>query len=177
MAAPAIPLAGRIIRGALAGFVATLPMTAAMHRLHRRLPEEDRYPLPPREIIGSVAPELPRNPASDTSLVAHFAYGALCGAAIAAVSRKPSQASGMAAGVGIWLASYLGWIPGSKILKPATAHPAPRNATMILSHLVWGSAYSLGQAELLKSERIFRDGPLKDVPASNHRKAARTKLR
>lgn len=166
-----MPLAGRLIRGALAGFVATLPMTAAMHRLHRRLPEEHRYPLPPREIIGSIAPELPRNPASDASLVAHFAYGALCGAAIAAIDRKPGQASGMAAGVGIWLASYLGWIPRARILKPATEHPGLRNATMILSHMVWGSAYSLAQAELLKSERIFQDAPLKDVPTSNRRKA------
>ncbi len=166
MAGAATPLLSRMIRGALAGTVATLPMTAAMNRLHRRLDKEDRYPLPPREIVGSVAPGLPEDRARDASVVAHFAYGALCGAAIAAVERRPSQPSGIAAGVGIWLASYLGWIPAMKIFNPADDHPAPRNAAMILAHVAWGSAYALAQAELLKSDAIFKDGPLKDVPAT-----------
>ena len=47
-------LTTRILLGAIAGFVATAAMTAAMARLHRRLPEADRYPLPPREITQRI---------------------------------------------------------------------------------------------------------------------------
>src|SRR5688572_13093277 len=50
-------LAGRLLIGAVAGFVGTMAMTAAMNRLHRRLPAREKYPLPPREIIDAAAPE------------------------------------------------------------------------------------------------------------------------
>lgn len=177
MPSAAMPLPGRMVRGALAGLVATLPMTAAMRRLHRRLDSDDRYPLPPREIVRSVAPELPEQRARDAAIVAHFAYGALCGAAIAAVERRPSQASGIAAGTGIWLGSYFGWIPAFGILKPADDHPGPRNAAMILAHIVWGSAYALAQSELLKAETILEGGPYEDVPAGKRRRATKGERR
>jgi hypothetical protein len=138
-------------------------MTAVMRGFHRRLAKEDRYPLPPREIISSIAPDLPSASARDVSMVAHFAYGAACGAALAAIRRRPSLGYGIAGGIGIWIGSYLGWIPGMNILKPATEHPAPRNAGMILAHAVWGAAYSVTQAGLLDSDRILKGGPLKDV--------------
>jgi hypothetical protein len=159
--APALPR--RLIYGALAGLVATAPMTAVMHRLHGRLKKKERYPLPPREIIGSVAPVTEDAAATDSTLVAHFAYGALSGAALAAVIEKPTVIRGMSGGVGIWLASYLGWIPAAGILKPATRHPARRNRLMLAAHLVWGSAYAITQRELLKSRKAFDDGRLKDA--------------
>ena len=34
----------------------------------------------------------------------------------------------------------MGLLPAAGILKPATEHPARRNALMIASHLVWGAA-------------------------------------
>ena len=139
-------------------------MTAVMRRFHRKLAERDQYPLPPREIVSSIAPDLPDRGARDVSMLAHFTYGAVCGAALAAVRRRPSLGYGVAGGIGIWIGSYLGWIPGLNVLEPATKHPAPRNAGMILAHAVWGVAYSVTQVELLKSERILNGGPLKDVP-------------
>src|SRR5215213_4676353 len=120
-----------LVCGALAGFVATAPMTATMERLHRKLSDEDRYPLPPREITSSILPELPNAAARDTSLVAHFAYGGLCGLLLAALKRRPSLSFGVAGGLGIWLGSYFGWIPGLNVLKPPSEHPAPRTATMV----------------------------------------------
>lgn len=39
-----------LIAGSVAGCVATLPMTLAMEAMHRQLPPEEQYPLPPREI-------------------------------------------------------------------------------------------------------------------------------
>jgi len=167
-----IPLAGRLVSGALAGIVATLPMTGAMRRLHRGLETEDRYPLPPREIIGSAAPGLRRASAPDITIAAHFAYGAACGAGLAAVAPKPRLAAGVAGGLGIWVASYLGWIPAFGILRAATRHPAPRNRLMILSHLMWGAAYAVAQSEIVKSRAIFSGGPLRDT--LRKRRGART---
>ena len=166
MAQTSPALSTRLVCGAIAGFVATAPMTAVMHRVHRRLDGEDRYPLPPREIVGSVAPPLRKEAATSTTLAAHFAYGALSGAALAAVMRKPTLGGGVAGGLSIWLASYLGWIPAFGILKPAIDHPAPRNALMNLAHIVWGAAYAIAQRDLLNSGSAFGDGLLKDVPGS-----------
>jgi hypothetical protein len=41
--------------GAVAGFAATVVMTAMMQSLHERLPAKERYPLAPRELTELVA--------------------------------------------------------------------------------------------------------------------------
>ncbi len=46
---------GRLLSGTIAGFGATLPMTMAMVAMHRRLPEHQKYPLPPRRITMNAA--------------------------------------------------------------------------------------------------------------------------
>ena len=45
----------KLLLGALAGFAATVPMTIAMKLLHRELPADEQYHLPPRLIIESVS--------------------------------------------------------------------------------------------------------------------------
>ncbi|RXT50444.1 hypothetical protein B6S44_22840 [Bosea sp. Tri-44] len=142
--------AGRILLGAIAGFAATLPMTVAMRRLHRSLPVQERYPLPPREITEG----LPNAnlPASSATLLYHFLYGGAAGALFAGLFRRPGVAAGSAYGVSVWIASYLGWIPASGILRLATSHPSRRNALMLTVHLVWGACLAAGLAELEKAE-------------------------
>ena len=156
------PLSWRLVCGALAGMVATAPMTAAMRRFHGQLPKRDCYPLPPREIVSSTAPVLPEVTARNASVLAHFAYGALSGAALAALKRRPPLGFGITGGAAIWLGSYFGWIPAAGVLKPANEHPASRNAGMILTHVAWGSAFALADTELLKAKPIFAGGPIKD---------------
>ena len=46
-----------LLQGATAGCVATIPMTVAMEVMHRRLPDEEQYPLPPRTVAMRVAEE------------------------------------------------------------------------------------------------------------------------
>jgi hypothetical protein len=157
------PMSTRLVAGAVAGTVATAPMTAVMRHLYGRLEGENRYPLPPREIVGSMAPGLERWHSTNATIVAHFAYGALCGAGLAAVSKKPTILGGVAGGMGIWLGSYLGWIPALNILDPATRHPATRNRLMLFAHLVWGLSFVLAQRELAESRQAFGAGPLKDI--------------
>jgi uncharacterized membrane protein YagU involved in acid resistance len=159
----------RLLLGGIAGLVGTMAMTAAMRRLHQRLPEQERYPLTPREIIDSAAQQadvpLTSEAAKDVTTAAHFAYGAACGSILGAVAPRVGPVTGAAAGVGVWLGSYLGWLPAAGILKPATDHPPRRNGLMITVHLVWGAATALAMRELLLiRDTMIEDGPDKDAP-------------
>ena len=144
-------------------------MTTTMRALHRRLPAQERYPLPPREIIHEVLPEpAERRIAEDhrqsMTMAAHFAYGAATGALYALA--RPPQSAGLGAlyGVLVWGASYLGWIPGARILRPATQHPGRRNGLMLASHLVWGAttAATLHELQCANAE-IFASDPLRST--------------
>jgi uncharacterized membrane protein YagU involved in acid resistance len=162
-------LGSRLLIGGIAGFVGTMAMTSAMRRMHRRLPAKERYPLTPREIVDSAAAKagvpLTGEGAKDVATAAHFAYGAAMGALIAAMNPDPKKRTGAAAGVAVWLASYMGWIPAVGNLKLATKHPVRRSALMIVAHLVWGTATAAAMKELrLARETILAAGPDKDVP-------------
>jgi uncharacterized membrane protein YagU involved in acid resistance len=158
-----LKLASRLLIGGIAGFVATMAMTSAMRRMHRRLPARERYPLTPREITDeALAP--PRDVAPDLTLAAHFAYGAGCGVLLAAANPRMGRFSGALAGGGVWLASYMGWIPAFGLLKPATAHPLRRNLVMLGAHFAWGWSTAAGMRELGKARAtIFAAGPARDA--------------
>ena len=156
-------LGSRLVIGGIAGFVATMAMTAAMRRLHAKLPAKERYPLTPREIVDAVL-DPPAAAAPDLTLAAHFAYGAGCGALLAAANPRIGPATGALAGGAVWLGSYMGWIPAFGVLKPATGHPARRNAVMIAAHFAWGWSTAEGICELTAArETIFADGPDRDA--------------
>ncbi len=160
---PRLDLPARLVIGGIAGFVATMAMTAAMRRLHAKLPAKERYPLTPREIVDTtLAP--PPAIAPDLTLAAHFAYGAACGALIAAAAPRVGRLGGAAAGGGIWLASYMGWVPAIGALTPATRHPLRRNLVMLGAHFVWGWSTAEGIKELARSRAtIFAQGPDTDA--------------
>jgi uncharacterized membrane protein YagU involved in acid resistance len=163
MAKKEIGLGARLAIGGIAGFVATMAMTAAMRRLHKRLPAKERYPLTPREIVDS-ALDPPEEAAPDLTLIAHFAYGAGCGALVALANPRLGRVSGALAGGGVWLASYMGWIPAFGVLKPASRHPLRRNAVMLGAHFVWGWSMSEAMRELNAARAtIFAAGPDKDA--------------
>lgn len=147
------PLASGVI-GAAAGLVATGAMTLVMQRLHRRLPAAERHPLPPRlvtdRILGSGLNGVPDRTRADIAMAAHYGYGAVAGALYPVLTDRwqphtlaRTLADGAAFGVAVWAGSYLGWIPATGVLTPATRHPARRNAMMIAAHLVWGGATAL----------------------------------
>jgi uncharacterized membrane protein YagU involved in acid resistance len=122
-------------------------MSVVMVLLHRRLPNRERYPLPPREIttkaVEQVAEPDEINPATRSALtwLAHFGYGGAAGALYAeAAQRLPGGVAvrGPLFGLLVWMVSYLGVLPGLRVLTPATEHPLRRSALMIVAHLVWG---------------------------------------
>jgi uncharacterized membrane protein YagU involved in acid resistance len=137
----------RILRGALAGLMATLPMSAAMEVGAEQLPSKERYPLPPRLIthrltrVAGLDGELDEQGTQALTAVAHFSYGATMGAIYSSIvpRRHMGPSTGIVFGLGVWAASYLGALPALGILSPVTDHPARRTALMIAAHVVWGS--------------------------------------
>ena len=166
----------KTILGTIGGIVATGPMTVAMILLHRRLPQEERYPLPPREITmklarkSGVSRQLDAPARSAVTIMSHFAYGAATGMLYTGalnVERAPVS-KGALFGLFVWVASYLGWLPAAGILSSAVDHPARRNALMIAAHLVWG--VTLGAFVSLVAREISGESsaPFSEERAPHH---------
>lgn len=160
-----LPVTSQALLGAIAGGAATVVMTATMNRLHRHLPSDERYPLPPREITERIFPDVSDHTIKDSATAAHHGYGAVAGALIATTLPRLGLAGGAVAGVGIWAASYFGWVPATSTLRPAHQHPWRRNVLMIAAHVVWGvvTAASIRELDAARSATL-RSGPIADAP-------------
>lgn len=148
--------------GMIAWLTATAPMTVAMELMHRRLPAGEQYPLPPREITMTVAEGagvgrlLGERGRRELTLLGHFAYGALAGAAYGPLTRRwdaHPAVKGTVFGLGLWAASYAGWLPAVGIFPPPQREPARRNLLMIAAHVVWGAATGVLADRLEGAER------------------------
>jgi uncharacterized membrane protein YagU involved in acid resistance len=158
-------MGSRALVGAIAGIAGTAIMSAAMQRLWERLPARERYPLPPREITEQAIGAPEEDAARNRSLAAHVGFGAATGALLTLADADRTTGRGMAAGVAVWLASYFGWVPGARILRPASSHPLRRNLLMIGVHLVWGGATALTARNLERFRTgALAEGRLKDAP-------------
>jgi hypothetical protein len=168
----------RLVLGAICGVVATGPMSVAMVLLHRRLPARERYPLPPREITTKAVEQVVEtneiNPSTRSALtwLAHFGYGGAAGAIYAEAERRlpgGAAARGPLFGLVLWAVSYLGLLPGLRILVAATEHPLRRNALMIAAHLIWGwvlaMTYQVLFSDLWRKDTAFHASqrPLRDI--------------
>jgi hypothetical protein len=152
-----------LLAGAIAGLVATVPMTAVMRALWEKLPERERYPAPPREIVDRTT-----GGEQTATLLSHFGYGALCGAVFAASAGR-SVAGGVLFGLGVWGASYLGFLPSLGVLRSASTHPLRRNAMMLAAHATWGAATALACKDIERaSATMFEPGPARDAPRVDH---------
>ena len=169
----------RLLLGFICGVAATGPMSAIMVAIHRRLPERERYPLPPREITSKAIDKLvgknATDPAVDSALtwVAHFGYGGAAGALYAqsqSIRPQRSGLSGVLFGLLVWTVSYFGLMPGLRVLSPATEPPVRRNALMIIAHLVWGLVLA-GLYQVFMSD-IAEEKPAFDTSPEPHRDRA-----
>lgn len=165
------------LAGAAAGFLATAPMTAAMALMHLWLPDHERYPLPPRQIVDNAAGQagvehaVPGEahdrwerrtgfePITDArggvALASHFAFGAMAGSAYGPVARtKPSHPAlaGIGYGLMVWGSQYLGVLPAAGWLSNAKDHPVRRNALMIAAHVVWGATLRIVADRLVREQ-------------------------
>jgi uncharacterized membrane protein YagU involved in acid resistance len=150
-----------LLTGAMAGLAAAVPMTLSMKAMHRLLPEPERYPLPPSEIVSEVEEkagveeEVDESEHKALTYISHFSYGAATGAIYAPLAKRyrfSPAAGGVVYGLAVWAGSYLGLMPALNILRPATEHPARRNALMITAHVIWGLSLGLLVDTLVKHE-------------------------
>ena len=140
-----------LLYGAAAGIAATVPMTVFWEVMHRRLPGEPPRPLPPREVVEALAVKagvsrhLSERDVEWLALGAHVGYGALTGALFGAMAPTGGRAvtSGMLFGLGVWTASYLGWLPATGVRHSPRWDVPTRTALVISSHLVWGLSAGL----------------------------------
>jgi uncharacterized membrane protein YagU involved in acid resistance len=142
--------------GIWSGVFATSPMTMVLFGMQRRLPPEERSPLPPatltKEISGVSHPE--------ATLLSHLGYGMSCGVAYSLLSphvKAPPAVKGAAFGLAVWAGSYLGWTPAFRLRANAYNMPWKRNAMMIAAHVVWGAALGVSEEQLRHmGERALR---------------------
>ena len=140
------------LQGALAGFIATIPMTLFMLSTQRFLPKGQRYDLPPEIITKELAERAHvRQHMSKAQILAattasHFGYGATMGLLYSVLGRRlPLTASlkGTLFGFVIWVASYQALLPLLGFSESSQGETTRRNLMMIGAHVVWGAVTGL----------------------------------
>lgn len=144
-----------VLRGAAAGFAATVPMTVAMEALRTALPAEQHRRMPPREIVDRTIEKAADATGEDANLdrgdrialttIAHFAFGAAAGAVYGAAvgSRRTSALTGIAYGLAVWALAYGVGLPSLGLHPAATDDTKDRNEVLIASHVVWGATLGM----------------------------------
>lgn len=156
MASHQPPLASLLVRGALAGALATLAMSAVM-LVAGRLGIMGKQP--PERIVehGADAADVPVTEGAENvaASAAHVAFGAVAGAIFAPLARSLRAPTVELVAVPwalvVWAASYFGWVPALGILPPPTEDRPGRAWSMLAAHLVFGLA-------LAGAWRVLRPG-------------------
>jgi uncharacterized membrane protein YagU involved in acid resistance len=145
----------KFLIGTVAGVAATVPMSGYMNSAFRKLPPQQKRPLPPRQITEElldktqISNTLEREQVTTATLLSHYGYGGLCGGIYAITTARlplPKVLTGALHGLGVWGASYLGWLPVAHLHRSAKEMPSERNKLMVAAHLVWGSALGAAYA-------------------------------
>lgn len=133
-----------LLTGAVAGAVATVPMTLTLFGVAPFLPHVRAFPprLAVRMVTGKAGlwQQLSARQRSRLSWAGHFGYGALMGSVYAGVASKPGAGSGIAFGLAVWAGSYLGVLPALGIRRPLRRSFRDDHVQLVAAHLVWGAA-------------------------------------
>ena len=134
----------RLLRGAAAGTLATVPMSAVMlgagklGLMGQQPPEAIT-----KEAVEDLTGSEPHGATSDAlASLAHLGFGALSGAVFAALPRPervPAPLAGVAFALPVWAASYRGWVPRFGAMPHADDDRNDRVAVMIGAHVVFGA--------------------------------------
>jgi len=137
------------LQGALAGFIATVPMTIFMLSTQRFLPKGQRYDLPPEIITKELADRahikqhMNKAQILAATTASHFGYGATMGVLYSLLGQRlslPSGLKGSLFGLIIWAVSYPALLPLLGFSESSHGETTRRNLMMIAAHLVWGAA-------------------------------------
>lgn len=138
-----------VARGAAAGALATIPMSAVMLASEHlgavgELPPETIA----RRALAAANRERTDPAVKAVATAAHFAFGAAAGAVFGAVQSDDDDlplavAKGVGFGLAVYALSYAGWIPALDILPPPNRDREDRQITLVMSHVVYGAALAL----------------------------------
>lgn len=144
---------GRIVvNSALAGTIATLPMTVFMLATQRLLPRGQRYELPPELLMKEISQRTHtrlhwnKKLIVGATLVSHFGYGGAMGALYSPLEKQrslPAPLLGTLFGLLVWAGNYLGLLPLLRSRAGGHREPGQRNFMMIVAHVVWGSSLGI----------------------------------
>lgn len=139
------PLRSTVARGAASGTAATIAMSTVM-LVAQKLGLEGEQP--PEAIVESALDAVGVDGSERTenvlASIAHVGFGASAGILYAIgrrylPTRGPVAAHGVGFGLGIYGASYAGWIPALGILPRPTRDREDRQLSMVLAHIVYGA--------------------------------------
>jgi len=150
-----------VLTGAVAGAVATVPMTLTLFGIAPFLPDVKAFPpeMAVRMVTGKVRlwQQLSARQRSRLSWVSHFGYGALMGSVYAPVAQK-YEASGMGSGIvfglAVWAGSYLGMLPALGIRRPLRKSFWDDHVQLVAAHLVWGATLGWLEKERPKKKPV-----------------------
>lgn len=137
------------LNGAMAGALATIPMSAVMVGAQR----VGLMGRQPPEVITQRALDAANTEPTTTATKAlaaalHFAFGAAAGTVFALLNRDETSrplavAKGVGFGLALYAASYGGWIPATGILPAPQRDRKGRQPSMAAAHVVYGAALAL----------------------------------
>src|SRR3954451_17999139 len=114
--------------GALAGMIATVPMTLFMLLTGRVLPKWQHYNLPPETITDELAKraglkeQMEKPERVMVAVIAHVGYASAMGTVYPLFAKNvsfPSIIKGIVFGLGVWTVSYLGLLPAFQMKTTA----------------------------------------------------------
>lgn len=150
-------------RSGLVGLAASVPMLAVMRALQRR-----SRSVPPDEgamgmaEITHVRRHIRRPEERAVTLVSHLGYGATAGAGFA-LARPwvpgPPVVSGICYAMGVWAASYCGWIPAVRILPMPWHDDRREQMAIIAGHIAWGAMLGAATAGEERRAAAHEKGP------------------
>ncbi len=139
-----------VVTGAATGLVATLAMSGVLVLAARRgLLKEP----PPRAIVRTALPGLSEEAVDLGAIVAHLGYGSAAGVLHRALG-APGPAGSVLYGLGLYTASYEGWVPVLGALPPAHLDDRARQASMIAGHVVYGAVLGVLAARRRRAARV-----------------------
>jgi hypothetical protein len=145
-----MPIARRVLLGALGGFIGTCAMSALMVAAQRA---GLMGRLPPERITQKSFFKGFRSPARERrknmlAALLHVGFGIAGGVGFGIVAFRHIATyllvvGGMLYATGIWFVSYMGWVPALRLMPPADKDRRDRQVVMLVAHWVYGATLGM----------------------------------